>query len=342
VKRKMILLGLALVLLTGAILFGSLVYMTNMVLPKGSAEEFAAVKGWDNSILYREEEKSRNGGDVYQAGEFLKTVFANDSLRQKIGGMQWVENDFDHYALFYVTEPSQELRKQLQEDPACKHMEVVLSKCDYSLLELAEAEKKFVAYLSTAPESIQNSVQFYMVMPHQNRVAVYVKDWSITDQLRLAQALGADCPKFYLVEGDLLETTKNITIGDVKAWRIREQELREQMEANGQIVRVDPQLHDALLRLQTHQQELYKNVRLIYPEDDWRMTILGAVRTPALSQYGYTQIISKICQTVAGDYLYEVWEPKYEYLIRAVFGLVENEFSVFISYGWNLDDYCIP
>ena len=95
-RKKLILFGLVLVLLTAGILFGSLVYITNMVLPKGSAEEFAALRGPADSELYRAEEKLHGGGGTHAVRNYLEELPADSELRRQLGGAQWVEQPMDN------------------------------------------------------------------------------------------------------------------------------------------------------------------------------------------------------------------------------------------------------
>ena len=222
-KRKMILFGLALVVLTGAILFGSLVYMTNLVLPKGSVEEFAALHGPADSELYRAEEKLHGGGGQYVISNYLKELPADSELRQQLGGAQWVEQPLDNYALFYVTQPSHELREQIQEEPEFQYMEVALAKCDFSLVELDEALDALDVYLASAPISVRNSVQTSLISPRGNRVAIYVKNWSAFDQLSLAKAMGTMCPRLFIVEEDLDKAMPQMEFIHYDRWMYEEE-----------------------------------------------------------------------------------------------------------------------
>ena len=346
-RKKLVIVGLVLALLTGAILFGSLAYVANTVLPNGSVEEFAALNG-EQKILFFDEKNRYFGGSEGKAWDFVEALDDESALSAMLGSVSWSEKE--HRILLCVTEPTQQLRDEIQQDPACRYMEVALAKCDYTLRELAEAEKKFEAFLSSAPKSLQDSVQFYMVMPFQNRVAVYVKNWSIADQLRLAQALGADCAKFYLVKGNLMETTENITIGDREAWAARDRQLRDLLNQTKQEESEEKSINPAAAaaeRLKQYRITLYHTNLLIYPEEDWRMRILSAIYTFVPSEYKDSrdmQISASVIRSIQGTsnflngtlYLYDEWEQKHENMIRAVFAAEENEFGIYFIRGGHL------
>lgn len=222
-KRKLILVGLILMLLTGAILFGSLAHVANTVLPGGSVEDFAALKGWDDSIIYRDQEKRYYGGSRYQAQEYLINSDEGSVLHEQLGGFQWMEEGVRHYALLYVTQPSQQLRDELQQDPELEYMEVALAKCDYSLLQLQEALETLDAYLETAPASVRNSIQTSLISPRENRVAIYVKNWSIFDQLNLAKAMGTMAERLFIVRENLNRMLPQMEFFHYDQWRLDEE-----------------------------------------------------------------------------------------------------------------------
>jgi len=199
-RKKLLLIGLVLALLTGAILFGSLVYMTNMVLPGGSIEELTALRP---EVLYRATDKRYSGSIESTASQYIEALAADDPLHDILGGFFWNEEGEDEFVLFYVTEPTEQLRERLQQKPELEYYEVALAKCDFTLQQLQEAQETLDAYLETAPLSVKNSVQISLLLPRENRIAVYVKNWSAFDQLNLARAMGPMVQRLFIVRENL-------------------------------------------------------------------------------------------------------------------------------------------
>lgn len=202
-RKKLVIVGLVLALLTGAILFGSLAYVANTVLPKGSAEEFAALRP---EVLYRDTDQRYYGSTKSIASQYIEALAADDPLHDILGGFFWNEEGEDEFVLFYVTEPTEQLREQLQKEERLEYHEVALAKCDFTLRQLQEAQEMLDAYLETAPVSVKNSVQISLLSPRENRIAVYVKNWSAFDQLNLAKAMGTMVQRLYVIQQDLDQT----------------------------------------------------------------------------------------------------------------------------------------
>lgn len=96
-----------------------------------------------------------------------------------------------------------------------------LCACDFTLAELSEALAVLDGYLESAPSSLRDSVQVSLLMPWQNRVAVWVTDWSALDQYRLAKALGPMASRCVLIREDLdavLPGMEFIWVGDWLRW----------------------------------------------------------------------------------------------------------------------------
>lgn len=350
--KKLVLFGLVLVLLTCAVLFGSLVYIMNMVLPSGSAEEFAALKGWDDSVIYRDQENRYYYGGEYHAESYVGGLEEGSLLRKQLGGMQRIKNETEKYALFYVTEPSQQLRDQIQQEPEFEFMEVALAKCDYSLTQLGEALSALDAYLPTAPASVRDSVQVSLLLPRKNRIVIYVQNWSLFDQLCLAQAMGPLCPRLYLVEENLDETMPQMEFIHYDDWASGEGEEWWSSEYGGTKEPISEQTaYEAYSKMRQIRDDYFLNMELSVGTMNWRMAGLQVNDT---YRYCGCMLITSQMKYYTGppmaDFIgvrpaewteeesysyYESWEKTQEYLTKAIFREMEDfEYPIVVLHSY--------
>ena len=341
-KRKLILVGLILMLLTGAILFGSLVYMTNMVLPKGSAEEFVQLANDPNQQLFRGEDVPATSAKVVWRNlkEYVVQEYA-----QQLGGVFVYEEE--KYVLLYMKDASEPLRQQLQtiseETFQNGPREIALRDCDYSLRELALAQQVLDSYLETAPLSVKRSVQTAFLAPRQNRIAVYVRQWSVFDQLNLARAMGTLSPRLFIVKEDLSKTTPDISVIEQDEWLEKLQEVIESGSKDDAEADLVPNYEGAKLEGPYHEHRLtfYENYHIAYPEGHWSKSILQSIGhvSPVLKRFSPAlngaQIsvgsAQRMLHMVGGvtEY-YEAWKPEYEAFLRAVYHMVQPQGKLII------------
>lgn len=352
-RKKMVLFGLALMLLTGAILFGSLVYMTNMVLPKGSAEEFAALRP---EVLYRDADGKHYGSNKNTASQYVKNLTEDDPLHNILGGFFWIDEEKDDYILFYVTEPTEQLREQLQQKPELEYCEVALAKCDFTLRQLTDVMQKMDAYLETAPASVRNSVQVNVLSPRENRIAVYVKNWSVFDQLKLAKAMGPMAQCLYVIEEDLDTVFPQMQFILIDDWAkvdgeqtnwvtpemggtCKEIPIKELYAAYGKMDRIRDEYTDHMVYCTG-----WMNWRIggLYVEDT-NMQLYGALRIGSqMKIYTGNQIFNDMIGVRPARWgpeesyaFYDSWGKTQEYLTKAIFHeMADFEYPIVVLHSY--------
>ena len=215
-NRRIYLVWLLVILVMALACGGMLLSMANSQLPREDWQTFSARRE-----ALREAPLQ---GKWRQSGR--QTIFITHWAKENAENLGGVfPYEADGVVRVYAKGADEALQARLLEEAWYSDgKELELCPCDYSLAELSEALEALDAYLEQAPASVRESVQLGILMPAQNRVAIWVTHWSALDQYRLAKALGPAAGRCVLIREDLDQVLPQLEFVSARDWFRRDEE----------------------------------------------------------------------------------------------------------------------